>query len=82
MRVLGLLPLVAVVLLSAIVASQNPQAVVVRWFAWESVEIPLGFVLVGAACGGCSLVVLVARLVRPALTGSAAELDRRIDQLE
>lgn len=82
MRVLGLLPLVAIALLSAVVASQNPEAVAVRWFAWKSVEVPLGFVLVSAACAGGALTVLAVRLLRPPLTRSTAELDRRIDQLE
>ncbi|MEM9154833.1 MAG: LapA family protein [Cyanobacteria bacterium P01_F01_bin.33] len=84
MRVLGLLFAFVIIAIAAIFASQNPQMVSIRWFALSSVDVPVGLVLVAAACGGCGVVATVANVLRPQFSHASldGELARRVERLE
>lgn len=84
MRALGLVPPFIAIALAAIFAGQNTQMVEIRWFALRSVEVPLGFTLLAATCGGCGVAAIAIGLLRPQIASVAGdeELERRVEQLK
>ncbi len=82
MAIINLLLTIAVALVVAIFAAQNPTPIELQFLALRSVEIPLGLAMTGAASLGSLTAALVFLLWPRPLPESAQQLQSRLATLE
>lgn len=80
----NLLLTLILLLVVAVVAAQNPTQVMLRFLALQSVELPLGFVMISSACLGALTAALGSLFLmrRRPLSVAAQQIRSRLDELE